>query len=274
MSLRAAVVAHRADLAGDGAGHDGVPDAQRAVLDQHGGHRAAALVEPRLQHGPERGPLGVGLELLHVGHEQEHLEQLLEPLLLLGRDVDEDVVAAPLLGQQAAVGELLLDAVGLRVGLVDLVDGHDDRHAGGLGVVDGLDRLRHDAVVGGHHQHHDVGHLGAARAHQGEGLVAGRVEEDDAARAHVDVVGADVLGDAAGLAGRDRRLADRVEQRRLAVVDVAHDRDHGRARDQVSRRFDSTSADLELLLLEGLDLGLVAELLADLDRERGLEASG
>ena len=49
----------------------------------------------------------------------------------------------------------------------------------------------------------------------------------------VDLVGADVLRDAAGLAGRDLGLADRVEQRRLAVVDVAHDRDHRRAVDQL-----------------------------------------
>ena len=64
-------------------------------------------------------------------------------------------------------------------GLVDLVDGDDDRHARGLGVIDGFDRLRHDAVVGRNHQHDDVGHLGAAGAHGGECLVARRVEEGD-----------------------------------------------------------------------------------------------
>ena len=49
----------------------------------------------------------------------------------------------------------------------------------------------------------------------------------------VDLVGADVLGDAAGLARGHLGLADRVEQRRLAVVDVAHDRDDRRALDEV-----------------------------------------
>ena len=46
----------------------------------------------------------------------------------------------------------------------------------------------------------------------------------------VDAVGADVLGDAAGLACGHARRADLVEQRRLAVIDVAHDGDDGRAR--------------------------------------------
>ena len=45
-----------------------------------------------------------------------------------------------------------------------------------------------------------------------------------------DLIGADMLGDAAGLAGDDVGAADRVEQRGLAVVDMAHDRDHRRTR--------------------------------------------
>ena len=45
----------------------------------------------------------------------------------------------------------------------------------------------------------------------------------------VDLVGADVLGDAAGLAGDHVGGADRVQQLGLAVVDVTHDRDDRRA---------------------------------------------
>ena len=102
---------------------------------------------------------------------------------------------------------------------------------GGLGVIDGLDRLRHDAVVGGDHEHDDVRHLGAALAHGGEGLVARRVDEGDlvAKRRH-HLIGADMLGDAAGLLAHDIGRADGVEQRRLAVIDMAHDGDDRRAR--------------------------------------------
>ena len=77
--------------------------------------------------------------------------------------------------------------------------------------------------------------LRAARAHGGEGRVARRVEERDAAFRRLDVVGADVLRDAARFARGDSRAPDVVEQRRLAVVDVAHDRDHGRASDRLRR---------------------------------------
>ena len=126
--------------------------------------------------------------------------------------------------------------IGLR--LVDLVDRDDDRHASCLGVIDRLDRLRHDAVIGRDDQHDDVRHLGAARAHGGERRVARRVDEGDLlAFVGRHLVGADVLGDAAGFAARDVGVADGVEQRRLAVVDVAHDGDDGRARLQVLTAF-------------------------------------
>ena len=47
-----------------------------------------------------------------------------------------------------------------------------------------------------------------------------------------DLVGTDVLGDAAGLARDDVRLADRVEQSGLTVVDVTHDGHDRRTRDE------------------------------------------
>ena len=53
-----------------------------------------------------------------------------------------------------------------------------------------------------------------------------------------DLIGADMLGDPARLAGDDVGAADRVEQAGLAVVDMAHDRDHRRPRLQRLGRVD------------------------------------
>src|SRR5262249_26327924 len=93
--------------------------------------------------------------------------------------------------------------------------------------------LRHDAVVGGDYDDGDVGDLGAAGAHLGKRLVAGRVEEGDGLAVVLDAPGADDLRDAASLGGGDVALANLVEQRRLAVVDVPHDGDDRSARHQV-----------------------------------------
>src|SRR5215204_6314203 len=233
----AAVVVHRAHLAEDLPDDERLADAQRALLDEHRGDGAAAAVELGLEDNAGGQPRRARLQVQDVGREQDGLQQRPDVLLLLGRDGDHLDVAAPLDGLEPLHREFLADAVGVGVGLVDLVDGDDDGHVRGARVLDGLDGLRHDAVVGRDDEHDHVGRLRAARAHHGERLVAGRVEEDDAALVvgvvgarHLDAVGADVLGDAAGLAPCDVRGADAVEQRGLAVVDVTHDGDDGRAR--------------------------------------------
>ena len=226
-------VHQRADASVGRAGDDGVARMQRAALHEHGCHRAAALVEVGLDDETGGQRIGVGAKLEHVGLQQDGLEQVVDVQLLLRRNVDEHVLSAPVLGDDAVLDELLAHAVGVGAGLVDLVDGHHDRHVSGLSVVDSLDGLRHDAVVGSDDQDDDVGHLGTAGTHGREGLVTRRVDEGDLAIADAHDRGADVLGDAAGLALGDAGVADGVAQRRLAMVDVAHDGDDGRTRLEV-----------------------------------------
>jgi hypothetical protein len=81
------------------------------------------------------------------------------------------------------------------------------------------------------------------------------------------VVRADVLGDATRFAGGDLGAADVVEQRGLAVVDVAHDGDHRRTHVALAR-LDGLDLRLERLLgvVVGGLAGLVAEFLDDQHR--------
>ena len=125
-------------------------------------------------------------------------------------------------------------------------------------MVDGLDGLGHHRVVGGDDDDTDVGHLGAAGTHGRECFVARRVEEGDVASVgEFDAVRADVLRDASGLACDDVGLSDVVEQRRLAMVHMAHHRHDGRTRAEVFLAV--------LLLMDGIGhfcrhiLGRVAE---------------
>ncbi len=80
-------------------------------------------------------------------------------------------------------------------------------------MVDRLDRLRPEAVVGRDHQDDDVGDVGTAGAHFAEGFVARRVEEGDPGIVlQLHLVGADMLGDSAGFARDHVGAADRVEK--------------------------------------------------------------
>ena len=68
-----------------------------------------------------------------------------------------------------------------------------------------------------------------------------------------------MLGDAAGLAGDNIGIADGVEQRGLAVIDMAHDGDHGRTRHQVFRMI----GDVEQAFLD-VGLGNAADRVTEL----------
>src|SRR5262249_34896725 len=158
---------------------------------------------------------------------KDHLKQAVDTLAGARRHRHRDGVTAVVLGNQTLLGEPLLDTVDIGFGQIDLVDRDYDRNLGGARVIDRFDRLRHHSFTGRHHQDHDVGDLGAAGTHRGESFVAGSVDEGDLTIMHFDLVGADMLGDATELLGGDVGVPNRVEERSLAVIDVAH---HGNDR--------------------------------------------
>ena len=93
-----------------------------------------------------------------------------------------------------------------------------------------LGGLRHHPVIRRHDQHYDVGYFRAPCAHRGKRLVTRSVEERDHSLWRIDVVGADVLRDAAGFAAGNPCASNIVEKRGLAMVDMAHHRHNWRAR--------------------------------------------
>ena len=108
---RAAVVEHRADAADGRAREEHVADVERALLDEDGRERALAGLAPRLEDDAAGGARRDGLELEHLGLQEDHLEELVDPDLLLGGDLAGDDVAAELLDEDALLRELLLDAL-------------------------------------------------------------------------------------------------------------------------------------------------------------------
>lgn len=91
-------IEHGADAAVGKTGDQRIAHVQGTAGHQHGSDRTAALVELSLEDVTGGKGVGVGLELEHVGLEQHGLEQVVDTDLLLGRDVDEHVLSAPLLG--------------------------------------------------------------------------------------------------------------------------------------------------------------------------------
>ena len=94
LDLLAAVVDQRAHAAPLVAGDDDVAGHQRAGLHQHGGDRAAALVELGLDDDAFGGAVRIGLEVEDFGLQQDRLEQLVEIGALGGGDLDVEHLAA------------------------------------------------------------------------------------------------------------------------------------------------------------------------------------
>ena len=190
----ATVVDHSPHTAGGQAGDDVVAHVQGTVLHQHGGQGTAGFIQLGLDNDATAQPVGIGAQLHHVRLQEDHFQQLIHAHAGLGADGHHDGLAAPVLAHHVVLGELLLDLVGIGAFLVHFVDGNNDGHLGGLGMVDGLNGLGHHAVVGGHHQHGDVRSLGAPGAHGGKRLMAGRIQEGDGAAVDLHGIGADCAG--------------------------------------------------------------------------------
>ena len=200
------------------------------LLHQNGRDRAAALVQLGFEHRSHGRTRRIGLQILQVGNQQNHFEQQIEVLSWLFAETGTMTVSPP---QSSASrprsASCCLTRSGCASGLSILLIATTIGTLGGFGVVDGFERLRHHAVIGRDYQHDDVGDFGAARAHARERFVARRIDEHDLAAVLLDVISADVLRDAAGFAAGHIGFANGVEQRSLAVIDVAHDGDHGSA---------------------------------------------
>ena len=97
-------------------------------------------------------------------------------------------------------------------------------------MADRLFRLGHHAVIRSNHDDRDVRDTCTTCTHGGEGLVARGIKEEDAAITALHLACTEMLRDAAALTCGDRRLAQCVQQARLAVVNVTHHRDDRRTR--------------------------------------------
>ena len=160
----------RPHLSERSAGRDAIADLEMPVLNDERGDRARLPVQTRLQHRSGGLALRVRDEVLELGHEQHCLEKLVHAGALLGRDVDHGRLAAPLLGNQLDLGELLLDPVRVCALLVHFIDRDDDRNAGCLGMADGLQSLGPDPVVRGDDDDGEIRDPRTAGTHRAERL--------------------------------------------------------------------------------------------------------
>jgi hypothetical protein len=176
----AVLVDHRPDTSVGGAGDHGVSHTQGSRLNQHRGHRTATLVELGFNGHTARLTGGVCPQIKpRVCSQQHSVQQFVDALALERGHPLEHGRPRRTLQHQAVFGELLQHLVGVCALHVDLVHRHHNGHTRGLGVVERLNGLGHDAVVSGDHQDGDVGDVRTTGSHRGKRLVTGGVDEGD-----------------------------------------------------------------------------------------------
>ena len=201
---------------------------QGSLLYQHGSNRALALVKLCLDNQTSRPAVRVGLQLQNLRCQQNHFQQVIDTLMGMGGYRAENGAAAPVLGNQLILGQLLLYTLDISAGLIDLIDGNDDLDACGLGMVNSLNGLGHYAVVGCNYQDGDIGGVSSTHTHGGERLMSRCVQEGDLLTVDAYHVSTDVLGDSACLAVNDMGVTDGIQQGSLTMVYMTHNADYRR----------------------------------------------
>ena len=97
-------------------------------------------------------------------------------------------------------------------------------------MVECFDCLRHDAVICCNYEHCNISDLGTTCTHSGKGFVTWCIDKCNRAInaivIMVNLVGTDVLGDAAGFALNHFCLTNRIKKRSLTVIHVSHNGDN------------------------------------------------
>ena len=198
---------------------------QGTLLDQDVGDGAAALIQLGFEDEASGQTFGIGLKFQDIRCQQNGLQQVFNAFAGLGGYRNEFCRSAPVCGDQLVVGHFLFDLFNIGVGLIDLVDSNDDLNAGCLCMVDGLNGLRHDAVVRRYDKDRDIGGCRAAQTHGRERLMSGRIQEGNAPVVDRNGIGTDGLGNAAGFLAGHAGASDLIQKGGLTMVNVSHDTD-------------------------------------------------
>ena len=147
----------------------------------------------------------------------------------MSRNRNENSAAAPILGNQLILGQLLLYSVYIGAGLIDLVDCNNNLYLCCLCMVNCLNGLGHNAVVCSNNQNCNICRLGAAHTHSGKCLMSRCIQESNLLSPYIYSISTDVLGNSSCLSGGYIALSDCIQKRGFTMVNMAHNADNRRS---------------------------------------------
>ena len=202
-------------------------------MNKHGGNRSPAFVQFGLYYRTSRFTVRIGPKLQYLRLKKNKVKEFIDPGALFCRNVGEQAITPPRFRDDTIIGQLAHNTLGISLRLVNFVDSHQDRDSSRPGVVNSLFGLGFDPIVRSDNQDNDIGHPGSPGTHGSERLVTWCVEKYQAALAVMNKVGTNVLGNTSSLTGYNIRHPHSVQEGGLAMVNVSHNSDNRRTRQQV-----------------------------------------
>ena len=127
--------------------------------------------------------------------------------------------------------EVRFDLLRIRIIAIHFIDSDNNRRICRLGIFNGFNRLRHDAIISCHYKDDNIHRLCATSSHFRESRVTRRIKDRNLfSRFQLKLIGTNMLGDTARFARRHIGCPQSIQQGRLAVINMSHNRNHRRTR--------------------------------------------
>ena len=142
---------------------------------------------------------------------------------MLSRNVLRLIFTTPLFNKIIHRSKRFFNLIRVSTWFIYFVDSKHDRHTSSRCVVDSLNSLRHDIVVGSYNDDSDIGNLSTTSTHSSKRFVTRSIEECDMTTILQSyVVSTNVLCDTTSLTSDNVRFTNVVKQRSFTVVNVTH----------------------------------------------------
>src|SRR5579862_3062596 len=120
------------------------------------------------------------------------------------------------------LSELSVDNFWIEVRFVRFIEGNDNRDVGSLRLLKCFNRLCTHAFVTRDDEYDDIRDVSTSCSHGGKGFMARRIENRDVSDISMALESANVLCDGPCFACSEICFADRIDQARFTMIDVAH----------------------------------------------------
>ena len=170
---------------------------------------------------------------MHFSDRQNGFQKFVHAFTRDGAGWHDFDVTTPSTWSQTVLRHLGHDTIDVGAWQIALVGCNNDWNSSRFSVRNCFYSLWHDTVVCCDNQDRNVGDVSTSRSHFSKRFVARRIHKGDRATIFFHLIGSDLLSDATSFAGNNLGTDQIVEQRCLAMVDVAEKSNNGWSSNQI-----------------------------------------